>query len=432
VRTPLSRLVIVALVAASWSAVTAVVSNVASGTLSVAAVFAIATTLGVLALGRMLRGWAPRAGVTASLVVLAWAPLLLFMCADAVNQPFVTSSMRCGTGLMMFLFFAVPIALAVGFAIFGAVGVAFARAPLVDGVLRVAAAAAVVVGVLVTGLALRKKGVDQDAYVDSLAVVADSAGATNGYGFEENRECTVTLPDAHLSVRGWRGSEGPYAVAPDPNDPEKPVPNGEKEHQPCPRRRVLSDARTSTTYVQVMESDPADPLRGWRRWEMVTAVQSGTMMRDVSAHDVAKSLRPPRGWIGGAAAGVSLALAALVWAALLRRRLSRLLGGAIIQGTHMGDGWVEIEGDGRRKLTGAVILPIGPVVIEDDPGLSARERGATYRDDGVGPARLVKRGTVADLLDATRDERANAWALALSSVVLSTVPLLAARLHGLF
>jgi hypothetical protein len=71
VRTPLSRLVIVALVAASWSAVTAVVSNVASGTLSVAAVFAIATTLGVLALGRMLRGWAPRAGVTASLVVLA-------------------------------------------------------------------------------------------------------------------------------------------------------------------------------------------------------------------------------------------------------------------------------------------------------------------------------------------------------------------------
>lgn len=393
----------VALAAAAWSVVAAVLSAFVQGWASVAAVFAVMTTLGVLGLARAFRSYARRAGMIASVVVLAWAPIVLFLCADAANQPLVTSGVRCGTGMMAFLFLAVPIALAVGFSVLGALGIVVARAPAADGVLRAAATAAVIGGALVIGLALRKRGVDQDAYSDALVVIAESTGPTNGVVFREDDGCTVTLPDP----RGAVDTRGAAAWALDQANPE-----------PCPRRRVVQDPRVSITFVQ------ADvPGVGWT---MVSAVQGHEVKREVTTRDVATSIRPSRGWVGGAIAGVSLALVALAWAAALRRKLGRLLGGALVQGTHLGDGWVEVEGHGRRRLRDAFV-PIGPVVIEDAP-----ERGATYRDDGVGRAALVRRGTVADLLEATRDARADAWGLAVCAVALSVTPLLAARIQGIF
>ena len=330
------RVLIASLVAGAWSIIAAIGAASLQGHASVAAVFALLTVLGVLGLGRAFTRYAPRGPIAMSLMVLAWAPIVLFLCVDAVAQPIVTQGVRCGTGMMAFLFFFVPVLLLFGFAILGAVGTVLASAPRADAVLRVGALGATIFGAVVVVAAARRPGAEPDHYTESLAVIAESEGDAKGVRFGGAPSCAVTLPDARGDVElVWR----------------QPA-----QQEACPRRRVLLDRVTQMRFVQ------ADEGFGWTT---VAAERAHEQVDYVSTHDIAASLRPPRGWVGGAVAGVSLALAAIVFAALQRRRLSRVLSGAVVQGTHVGDGWVELAGDRRCRLDGDAMIPIGPVVVAE-------------------------------------------------------------------
>jgi hypothetical protein len=124
---------------------------------------------------------------------------------------------------------------------------------------------------------------------------------------------------------------------------------------------------------------------------------------------------------------VGAALAALVLATWLDRRARRLRSGALAQGTHTGDGWIEIMGSGTKHVPAARHLPIGPVIFETRPSTAP-----TYRADGSMGVERVVRGTLAEWIDRTLDTRASALAFAIAAVALSCAPLLAARFVGLF
>jgi len=142
-----------------------------------------------------------------------------------------------------------------------------------------------------------------------------------------------------------------------------------------------------------------------------------------SAH---RSSRRLAGWAAPSPAWVrrSSRFAVATW---LDRRVRRLRSGKLAQGTHTGDGWIEILGSVTKHVPEAQALPIGPVVFETKPSPAP-----SYRNDGSMDVRRVARGTLAEWIDRTLDMRASALAFAITAVALSCAPLAAARFAGLF
>jgi hypothetical protein len=380
--------------------VTIVAIFFAGTTHSVAGSFALITLTGIAALAFWMRGFLPRAGVAASVAVLGWAPFAFGGVAWELSLPLVASNIRCGTPDAN-LFMAGVMVLIIVCAVALSLSIVLARTRIADGFVRAGAYASVIAGVAIAALAVQRDGVEPEAWVEQLPILVD---------ISKNHEAEVHGIRVSLDSTGCQvtfGDKVHFVRFPEPADVQ---PN-------CTALRVRHDPAHGRFVIQYVGT-PNYPARAFD--EALEPV-------DITARDVRDALKPPAGWVGSAVAGVGAAIGALVLATMLDRRARRFRSGALAQGTHTGEGWIEITGSGTKHVSEAQRLPIGPVVFEAREG-----KAATYRADGSMEISRVRRGTLADWLDRTLDVRASAFAFAVAAVALSCAPLIAARFVGLF
>jgi hypothetical protein len=372
----------------------ALAANIAG---SVAAAFALVTLAGIAVLTRLMQRYLARAGVAASVAVLGWAPLAFGGVLWSLGQPLVSSHWRCGTGDLQFFTMGVVVLVAACVLTLG-LAIVLSRTRIADGIVRVLAYASVIAGIVVAALAMARRGIEPDAWVDAQPVIAshDVPEATLQGVHVTVSDCGVTLESADGVAK--------Y--------PEDRMPGY------CYPIRVRRDATHGRFIIEEKTTS---------EWYAFHAYDAQLQSVDVTAHDVRDALKPPAGWVGSAVAGVGAAIAALAIATWLDRRARRLRSGVLAQGTHTGDGWIEIMGSPTKHVPSAQMLPIGPVVFETNPSPAP-----TYRADGALDVRRVARGTLAEWIDRTLDARASALAFAITAVALSCAPLVAARFIGLF
>jgi hypothetical protein len=392
---------LVGVAALGISVLAMVAANAVGGT--IAGGFALFTIAGIAILVRLMGRYLARAGVVASVAVLGWAPLAFGGVSWELGRPIVSSSWHCGTGdLQFFTMGVVVLTLACGITL--GMSVVLSRTRIADGIVRVLAYASVIAGGVVAALAIARDGIEPDAWVEAQPIIADSTDTYEAtvegirVGVADD---VVILTSDHGVVR--------YPEDVGPTGQHGAAMRVRHEHERDRKGRFIIEQKLTTS------------------WYPVHAYDADLASVDVTPHDVRASLKPPAGWVGSAVAGVGAAFVAIGLATWLDRRVRRLRSGKLAQGTHTGDGWIEIMGSATKHVPEAQMLPIGPVVFETKP-----PPAPTYREDGSVDVRRVKRGTLAEWIDRTLDMRASALAFAITAVALSCAPLAAARFAGLF
>lgn len=385
---------------------------------STAAIYAVLVSLFLTSFVALTRRLRPRAGVLAACHALAWTPFVAVGAWQAIDEGIVQGiDLRCGTGLMAMLIFAVPVG---GFVLLAggvAAGALLAHRGT-DRALRVVAVGA-------TGLALvaflfaapRVLRPDPDTYLASLPVAgelrADSEVAMLGRSFAYHR---VTVTD-------------PPLPAPD-NEPGEPVaPRAEcqltglerlETFYPGPGACPVLRLRTDPGHdLAVIDSSDPGSVAGVRAFHPTSGMRTG-----ISAVMVADRIGPPIGWTFGAALG-GLVGAAFVVAASRRRRRAAALDG--IEAQHVGNGLVVLPSGARVRVDAAAELPVGAVVLG-----GATEQLPTYRIMGVPTFAAARPGTLALLRSASTDLAASLDGIAIAAATLGAAPLIVARIAGVF
>jgi hypothetical protein len=321
------------------------------------------------------RRFGARAWMVPPLASLALLPFVAFGAMWASGVPVVDAMpFKCGTGDVALLFVALPLAgaaLAVG--AFWAVYVASPPGRCrVDATLRAAALLAIAGGTALAGTSVARslRGPDADYWAGSLPRVADVPPEVQAAAFE------------HFA---WSF----YDV----------------------RRDEARD-------LWVVTQPSAEGRRP------VLALGCALVPRTILPRDL-RGLAPPVGWVGEAVAGLAAAALALGLARLLARRHLRRMGG--VAATHLGEGWIAIDGDDGEggaacaplHAQEAVALPPGPVVVRVG-GVAP----SAYRGTGAPTwVRVVAVGTPSSVEDCARSIVTVGHTMALTIAALSCAPL---------
>ena len=365
-----------------------------SGALAGSPVFGIAGAVGLVALvpSRVVEPETRLAAVLSGVLV---APIVFFGYVFAATPTLVASDFVCGTplaALMMLVPFIAASVLVVGVLV---IRVVVHRAR-VGSVLRGLAIVAAALAFALWGLAPRD-GVEPDAWVSSLPIVAEERAADAGDRL------------------------GPFVV-------ERSVEQGERtigfRPQAAPPDSYPSTFRYDETTQLVLRHDSRSGIHVLERdGQPVLALRVGEPRpTDVRAHDVRDQLVAPRAWIRTAAAGGAVAIALLVISLVAGRRPRWL---ASARPAHVEDDSTSLAFlDGALPARGVsrTLLPPGPALAIAPAGLPS------YRTDGtLGPID-ARPGSRATHLRAA-DTRGAVWsALALVTATLAASPLLAAIL----
>jgi hypothetical protein len=373
----------------------------------------------------------PSARLAAALGFLGLAPLLALGAWALLNEPLVTAELRISglaeVELAVLAVFAFPLFGIAGAAL--AMGVANRAGHRVFRLLQIGSRAALGLSVLLlAGAAIRAaRRPEPDHYLASLPRVA-MIPAVSG-------EPSAILPPSRDSSASGRADEvriyedriddlrvrracvhGQCSVSLDPTDPPAP---------PDLSRKWITWTVDETTPL-ALSRDAKHDL--WVVGSHHAFRGRDFKLTDIGVDDVADELSPPVGWIAGAALGVALAAGVAFQRRRLQRRLTALAEAKA--GVHGRDGWIAFD-ESLPALRAApdLGLPEGPVLVVTEQG--AGSAGGDYRSGGsLGRAEILP-GTREDILAALRGQRAALDAFALTALLLTAAPLLAAWQRGL-
>ncbi|HEY1960502.1 MAG TPA: hypothetical protein VGH28_33055 [Polyangiaceae bacterium] len=182
----------------------------------------------------------------------------------------------------------------------------------------------------------------------------------------------------------------------------------------CPALTVFHDRRSDVGLVV-----PGDARIAARP---LAILRTKDHRAEIPLAELAGELGAPRGWLFGASVG--LVLAAFAIAASIAAARRRTLDTAV-DATHLGDGWVSLDG-AKRHVASLAGSPAGPVVVT-----TRAARGATYREDGSPLALDARTGTKESLRDEIAT-RVVAWScVAIATIAMTSAPLWVARVSGL-
>lgn len=379
---------------------------------SASAAFTALASLFLFAFVAVTRRPRPRAGVLAACHALAWAPFIAACAWQSIDEAIVSRPVRgCGTGLMAFLMFVVPLGAVVLLVLGTAAGIVLARRRM-DGALRRVAFVATGLALVVFAFAVvRVARPDPDTYLASLEPAAElHAGESvqvGGRAYRYERE----LPTDPIAVRTMEGG----AVLPPRVDCTL---FGADEPKPffapmgtCATLRLRVDHRADLVVVD----SPHDADLG-----RVAFHASTGMTTAVSPATVADHIAPPIGWTIGAGLGGLVGAACVLAASRVRRRAAAIVAR---EGRHSGGGVVELATGETLRVDAAAGLPLGPVVLTD-----AGEQQPTYRQIGKPTFGAASPGTLDDLRGKLTDLAASLDAVAIAAALLGATPLLVARL----
>jgi hypothetical protein len=398
--------------------------GIVSPRFSAAAMFAGLTVPVLLGFVALTRRRFPRAGVVAALHALAWTPAIGLLCAQELGGTIVASpsnGLRCGTGLMMFVFVAAPV-IAVVLELGGyALGRLFARRGT-DGALRVGAFGGVALALIAFAFAAARLGrPDADSYLASLATVADLAPGGD-----------VVFAGRTLRTRVVPVVEPAAVVDPSTGDVKVAAPShvecqltgiGTMEVLPmvrsaCPRARIRSDGRGD---LAVLELDGVDAFPWARSVFLAFDPRTGATV-GITPRSIADRTAPPLGWTIGAGIGSLFGLALLLVGRRVRRDAEGLTG---VQADHIGAGLVRLPTGEVVTVEAAAPLPVGRVLLVEQA-----DHAPTYRAPGSPTFGAAFAGTLAVLRADRADRASSLTAVGLAVAALGATPLVVARVLG--
>jgi hypothetical protein len=386
--------------------------------MSTSALFAALVALVLIGFVAITRRRHPRAGALAACHAVAWAPFVALGTWAALDTPIVHGArFACGTGLMAFLLFAVPVGAIVLFAMGIGAGVGFVHRST-NRALRTVAVGATAVALIAFAFAAPRLGrPDPDTFLESLSIVG-----------EIGVDADVKLGATSLAYRRVMVTDPPSAV-PD-EGPGQPLPpraecqlTGLERMETfypvddrCPALRLLRDSGHDLAVID-------SPAAGRTGAGSIAFRPSNGEELELSPKSVADRIAPPIGWTIAAALGGMFG-AALVLAASRARRRAAALDGTEAQ--HVGDGYVVLPNGDRVLVDVAAQLPVGPVVLD-----GGAERLPTYRIMGAPTFVSARAGTLDVHREAMTDLAASFDAMAIAVAVLGGTPLVVARVLGL-
>jgi hypothetical protein len=373
------------------------------GRVSTSAVFAALTTTFLALFVVVTRRRRPRAGVLAACHAAAWSPFIAVFAWNAISDPIVAGqAMRCGTGLMAFLIVGLPVAGLVCIALGIALGVGLAYRST-DRLIRTAATGAVGLALVAFAFAAPRMGrPDPDTYIESLDQVAvlqpgsEATLAGRSYRYERIDEPRPAQTTGDCRLTGLDDTSTASS---------------------CSTLRLRIDRGRDIAVV-----DSPFPIGRSSPYAFIAFRPSTGVVISISAADVADHIGPPIGWTLGAGMGGLLGLVLVVLASRIRRGAARIEGS---EGTHAGEGWVELATGETLRIDAAVALPIGDVVLEQ-----RTERVPTYRATGTPEFRRGRAGTLVRLRALRTDLAASLEAVAFATAALGAAPLVVARIVG--
>jgi hypothetical protein len=388
---------------------------------SAAAMFAGLTAPLLLGFVALARRRFPRAGVVAAFHALAWTPAIAIVCAQALGDVLVEEQlhrMRCGTGLMAFLFVAAPV-VAVVLVVSGlALGLLFARRAT-DGVLRVGALAGVALALIAFVFAAPRLGrPDADSYLAQLATVAELApGGDAAFAGRTLRTRVVTV------VEPQSADDTIVKAAPGSHVECQLTGLGEMEILPaesgtCPRVHLRADARGDLAVLE-LEDAPAYPRASPVRFafDPRTGVKTS-----ITPRSIADRTAPPLGWTVGAGVGGLFGLAFFLVGRRILRDAARIAG---VEAEHLGVGLVRLPTGEVVTVEAAGALRPGPVLLVEQA-----DHAPTYRAPGSPTFGAAFAGTLAERRAERTDLASSFMAVALAVAALGATPLLVARVLG--
>jgi hypothetical protein len=397
-------------------------AGVTSPRFSAAAMFAALTAPLLLGFVALARRRFPRAGVVAAFHALAWGPAIAIVCAQALGEVLVEEhlhQMRCGTGLMAFLFVAAPVVTVVLVVSGLALGLLFARRAT-DGVLRVGAFASVALALIAFVFAAPRLGrPDADSYLASLATVAELAPGGGEAAFAgrtlRTRLVTVVEPQTADDTIVPAGATAHVECQLTGLGEMESLPG---EYGTCSRVRIRVDPRGDLAVLEV-EDARASPHEWSARFAFDPRTGVGT---SITPRSIASRTAPPIGWTVGAGVGGLVGLAFLLVGRRVQRDAARMTG---VEAEHLGVGLVRLSTGEVVTVEAAGALPAGPVLLVEQA-----DHAPTYRAPGSPTFGAAFAGTLAELRAERTDLAASFLAVALAVAALGATPLVVARVLG--
>jgi hypothetical protein len=396
--------------------------------------FALLLLLSIPLLARVGRGvFGDRAFAAAALTMGALAVTILLGAKHALEEPLIYAHPpTCGTGRVMFEMSIPPWMFAAGMtsALLAAGAVARRRAGLRYVVLALASLSAL----LVTESLLRLRLPEASGYLPSLPVVtrvavnsgtrvarvADPSRSRQNHPGEATPEMVSVYDDivGEVMLRRNCVDHNCSVGLVHPGTPSEVLDKSASVYALDEDRVVVRhDALRGTWFLGTKWGDGAYRYVG-PEWPIV--------LMDLRAGDLAGAVRPPRGWIVGAALGLLLAGGA--WVVRKRVVSVRAAIAAGREGVLDASGVVSFTGDDPPlRVASGQACDTGPVVVLPAPVAP----GGVYRGDGRYVGAQVTSGRQADLLAASDNKVLALEALALASIALTVAPLVASAIVGI-
>jgi len=379
---------------------------------SSSAAFAVLASLALFAFVELTRRRRPRAGVLAACHALAWAPFLAASAWSTIDEAIVSRPMRgCGTGLMAFLMFIVPVCAVVLLVLGTAAGVVFVRRSTDRAIRTVAFGATGLALVAFAFAAVRMARPDPDTYLASLEPVAELQGDAHATILGREYRYERGTPSAPIPVRTF---EGGNVLPPRVDCTVLGLDEPKVLYAPAGTCAPLRFRVDRGRDIVVVDSPPDADLG---RFAFRPSTGETTA---ISPATVADHIAPPIGWTVGAGLGGLIAAACVLAARRLRRRAAAI---DAREAKHAGGGVVELATGETLRVDAAAGLPLGPVVLGN-----VGERLPTYRQMGTPTFGAAWPGTIADLRGNLTDLAASFDAVAIAAATLGATPLLVARL----
>ena len=353
--------------------------------------------LTLLAVKKTMRG---RTIAVASVATLGWLPFIS-LCIAVDTEPLVSSGdrVRCGTGLLG-MFILSPCVVA-GMLLGSAVVALFVRSRSLDGARRWGAVCSLVLVGVASLVAIARMGrPDPDGYVGFLPVAG-----------------TLDVGQSFVLADGSRVTFEEHDIPPKANEPNHEkicvldrIEGGSYRDSRCGPLTMHRDAKIGLWILDVSGHEPLAFLEREKR------------VRDIYASDVGRSIGPPRVWTLGAVLGLVLGVVLFARGMRFDARGAALEG---IDGSLQRDGWVTHAAGPPIRLTGVAPHVAGPVFVQLHAGART-----TYRDAQEVLVESWQRGTLEDARAALRERATAFYALAMTSALLTSAPLLLSGFGG--